>query len=114
LEVMIDTKIPGGVMQLSTFQKIENLEKALEKYPELSQPTSLLNLLKFSKQAYYNGREDYYSLPNNREKNFILQYATAGDDKSDLLHSFMDSTKQITRVSIRIKDVGTKRMSELY
>ncbi|MBN2637031.1 MAG: MMPL family transporter [Prolixibacteraceae bacterium] len=114
LEVLIDTRIPGGVMQLSTFQKIENLEKELEKYPELSQPTSLLNLLKFSKQAYYNGREEYYSLPNNREKNFILQYATAGDDNSDLLHSFMDSTKQITRVSIRIKDVGTKRMSELY
>ena len=114
LEIMIDTKRPDGVMQLSTFQKIDALEKALEKYPELSQPTSLLNLLKFSKQAYYNGREDYYSLPNNREKNFILQYVSTGKENAKLLHSFIDSTKQITRISIRMKDVGTKKMDELY
>ena len=114
LEIMIDTKKPGGVMQLSTFQKIDALEKALAKYPELSPPTSMLNLLKFSKQAYYNGREDYYSIPNNREKNFILQYASTGEENAKLLHSFMDSTRQFTRISIRLKDVGTKRMDELY
>ncbi len=114
LEIMIDTKKQGGVMQLSTFGKIDQLEKRLEKYPELSAPTSLLNLLKFSKQAFYNGREDYYSLPNNREKNFILQYASSGEENAHLLHSFLDSTQQTTRISIRVKDVGTKRMDELY
>ncbi len=114
LEIMIDTKKQGGVMQLSTFGKIDQLEKRLEKYPELSTPTSLLNLLKFSKQAFYNGREDYYSLPNNREKNFILQYASTGEENAHLLHSFIDSTQQTTRISIRVKDVGTKRMDELY
>lgn len=114
LEIMIDTKKPGGAMQLSTFGKIDQLETKLTKYPELSSPTSLLNLLKFSKQAFYNGREDYYSLPNNREKNFILQYAATGEKNSGLLHSFLDSTRQITRISVRIKDVGTKRMEELY
>ncbi len=113
LEIMIDTKRPGGVMQLSTFQKIDELEKLLAKYPELSKPTSLLDLLKFSKQAFYNGREDYYSLPNNREKNFILQYASSGEENAKLLHSFIDSTHQITRISIRIKDVGIKRMDKL-
>lgn len=114
LEIMIDTKKPGGAMQLSTFHKIEQLEKKLAAYPELSQATSLVNLLKFAKQAFYNGHEKYYSLPNNREKNFILQYAASGEENSDLLHSFIDSTRQITRVSIRLKDVGTKRMEELY
>ncbi len=114
LEIMIDTKKQGGVMQLSTFGKIDQLEKRLEKYPELSAPTSLLNLLKFSKQAFYNGREDYYSLPNNREKNFILQYASSSEENAHLLHSFLDSTQQTTRISIRVKDVGTKRMDELY
>jgi len=114
LEIMIDTKKPGGAMQLSTFGKIDKLEKKLENYPELSTPTSILNLLKFSKQAFYNGSEDYYSLPNNREKNFILQYAASGEKNSDLLHSFLDSTRQFTRMSIRVKDVGVKRMEELY
>ena len=114
LEIMVDTKQPQGVMQLTTFRKIDELEKRLEAYPELSRPTSLLDLLKFSKQAFYNGFERYYSLPNNREKNFILQYAQTGKENVDLLHAFVDSTRQRTRISIRVKDVGTKRMEELY
>jgi predicted RND superfamily exporter protein len=114
LEIMIDTEKPGGAMQLTTFKKIDQLEKKLAVYPEMSPATSLLNLFKFSKQAFYNGREKYYSLPNNREKNFILQYASSGEENSKLLHSFLDSTRQVTRVSFRLKDVGTKRMEELY
>lgn len=114
LEIMVDTKKPGGVMQLSTFRKIDQLEQRLAHYSELSPPLSLLNLLKFSKQAFYNGNENYYSLPNNREKNFILQYADIGEEDSGLLHSFIDSAEQVTRISIRMKDVGTKRMEELY
>ncbi|MCY1721120.1 MMPL family transporter [Prolixibacteraceae bacterium Z1-6] len=113
LEIMVDTKKPQGVMQLSTFRKIDQLETQLAKYPELSAPTSLLNLLKFSKQAFYNGHEKYYSVPNNREKNFILQYVPQEGGEADLLHSFLDSTVQTTRISIRVKDVGTKRMEEL-
>ena len=114
LEIMVDTKKPSGAMQLSTFHKIDQLEKKLSEYPELSPSLSLLNLLKFSKQAFYNGKENYYSLPNNREKNFILQYASTGEENAGLLHSFIDSLQQITRISIRMKDVGTKRMEELY
>lgn len=114
LEIMVDTKRPGGVMQLSTFNKIDQLEKTLAEYSELSPPLSLLNLLKFSKQAFYNGHENYYSLPNSREQNFILQYARMGENNAGMLHSFIDSANQVTRISIRMKDVGTKRMEELY
>lgn len=114
MEIMINTKKPGGAMQLSTFEKIDELEKKLGKYDELSSSTSILNLLKFSKQAFYNGNENYYSLPNNREKNFILQYTTGGESKSEMLHSFIDSTQQYTRISIRVKDVGVTRMEKLY
>jgi len=114
LEIMIDTKKQDGAMQIATFMKIDQLEKKLANYTELSTSTSLLNLLKFSKQAFYNGRENYYSLPNNREKNFILQYASTGEKNAKLLHSFIDSTRQTTRMSVRVKDVGTNRMEELY
>jgi predicted RND superfamily exporter protein len=112
LEIMVDTKKPGGVLQLSTFNKLEQLNNKLSDYSELSSSLSLLNLVKFSKQAFYNGKEKYYSLPNNREISFIMQYASIGEENSGLLHSFMDSLKQITRVSFRMKDVGTKYMEE--
>lgn len=114
LEIMVDTRKPGGVMQLSTFNKIDQLESHLSAYEELSTPLSLLNLLKFSKQAFYNGNESYYTIPNNRERAFILQYADIGDSGTGLLHSFIDSARQVTRISIRMKDAGTARMAQLY
>ncbi len=114
LEIMIDTRKPNGVMQLSTFHKIDQLEQKLAAYPELSPPLSMLNLLKFAKQAFYNGDSAFYTLPNNYEKNFIMAYALQGNASSGLLHSFLDSSKQVTRISIRAKDVGTKKMEVLY
>jgi uncharacterized protein len=114
LEIMINTQKPRGVMQLSTFQRIEKLENELSEVEELSPPLSLLNLLKFSRQAFYNGNEAYYQLPNNREKDFIFSYASKGEENMNLLHSFLDSTRQITRVSFRMKDIGTKEMERFY
>lgn len=112
LEIMVDTRKPNGVMQLATLQKMEQFENKLAGYPELSPPLSLLNLARFARQAFYGGDPAYYSLPNNFEKNFILSYAMGGD--AGMLHSFLDSSKQITRMSFRVKDVGTTRMEELY
>jgi uncharacterized protein len=114
LEIMVDTKKPNGVVQLSTFHKIDQLEQKLAKYPELSPPLSLLNLLKFAKQAYYNGDPAYYTVPSNMEKNYILAYALKGKGQEDMLHSFWDSTRQVTRISLRTKDIGTHRMQKLY
>ena len=114
VEILVDTKKPNGVLQLSTFTKMDHLEQKLAEYDELSPSLSLLNLLKFAKQAFYNGEEGYYAIPNNYERNFILTYALQGEENAGLLHSFLDSAKQLTRISIRAKDVGTKRMEELY
>ncbi|SFE72585.1 efflux RND transporter permease subunit [Sunxiuqinia elliptica] len=118
LEIIIDTERPNGVMNLSVFRRMEKLEERLSHYDELSSSMSLLNILKFSKQAFYNGKERYYSLPNNQEKNFILSYATKSEEDEaagvSALHSFLDSSKQVTRISVRMHDVGTKRMEELY
>jgi hypothetical protein len=118
LEIIIDTKKPNGAMNLQTFKLIDKLENRLLKYDELSPSLSLLNILKFAKQAFYNGNEKYYTIPTNNERNFILAYAKNATENTNSgigsLHSFIDSTQQITRVSIRMKDVGTKRMEQLY
>lgn len=114
LEILVDTQKPNGVLQQSTFNKMEQLDARLAEYPELSPSLSLLNLIKFAKQAFYNGDQSYYSIPNNYERNFILSYAMKENEQSDLLHSFLDTGRQVTRISIRTKDVGTKRMEELY
>ncbi|MEY2868031.1 MAG: hypothetical protein RIR01_445, partial [Bacteroidota bacterium] len=60
LEIMIDTKRKKGVMKLSTLRRMDELEKAIDEIPELSKPISIVNLVKYSKQAYYNGNPEYY------------------------------------------------------
>ena len=113
-EIMVDTHKKNGVSKSSTLKRIEKLENVLAEYPEISSTTSIADLAKFSKQAYYNGNPDYYSLPSSQEKNFILKYAknTVGDNSS-LFESFIDSTKSVARVSARMKDIGTKQMRAL-
>jgi len=112
-EILIDTKRKGGALQLANLNKIERLEKSIEKYPEFSAPLSIVSAAKFARQAFYNGNERQYKLPDNMNKNFILSYITKIDDDGNLLHSFLDSTNQITRVSFQVADVGTIQMQEV-
>ncbi|TKG90105.1 RND family transporter [Puteibacter caeruleilacunae] len=114
LEIMIDTKRPNGVMSLTTIKKLDQLDKKLSEYDELSNALSLSKLVKVAKQAYYNGKPKYYKLPSNTEKNIILSYATKGNEGSQQLHSYLDSTRQVTRMSVFMKDVGTVKMDSLY
>ncbi|HKK81055.1 MAG TPA: MMPL family transporter, partial [Prolixibacteraceae bacterium] len=75
LEVVIDTKKPNGIIEASTLKKIETLDKKISQYPELSSSLSYVNIVKMAKQAFYNGNENFYSLPRRTERNFILTYA---------------------------------------
>ena len=68
LEILIDTKKNKGVMKLSTLKKMEKLNETIESFPELSKPISVVNLVKYSKQAYYNGNPKYYQLPQIKNK----------------------------------------------
>jgi hypothetical protein len=68
--------------------------KTIEKIPELSKPISILNLVKYSKQAYYNGNPEYYDLPTSRAK-FHLGYAkTQLKHQTNIMKSYVDSTGQ--------------------
>jgi hypothetical protein len=59
--------------------------KTIEKIPELSKPISILNLVKYSKQAYYNGNPEY-DLPTSQEQSFILGYAKNATKKHPKQH----------------------------
>ena len=114
LEVVIDTKRKNGVLKLSTLKKMQNLEELLADNPELSKPISILNLVKYSKQVYYNNNPKYYQLPSSQERNFILPYAKSfGNDKGNLLKAYIDSTGQYARMTTFMKDVGTEEMERI-
>lgn len=115
LEITIDTQRKKGVMKLSTMKKMDELQKAIEEIPELSKPISILNLVKYSKQAYYNGNPDYYELPTSQEQAFILSYAKNGtkNTNENIMKSYVDSTGQVARITTFMKDIGTGNMGKI-
>ena len=113
LEIMIDTKRKKGIMKLSTLKRMDALEDLIIETPELSKPISVVGLVKYSKQAYYNGNTKYYQLPTSQENSFILSYAKNSSSNVDLLKNFVDSTGQYARITTFMKDVGTDKMERI-
>jgi len=113
LEIIIDTKRKKGVMKLSTLKRMDKLVEIIDEIPELSPTVSVLNLVKYSKQAYYNGNPKYYQLPTSQEQNFILSYTKNSNTNSDLLNNFVDSTGQYARITTFMKDIGTDKMERI-
>jgi hypothetical protein len=89
---------------------MDELQKTIEKIPELSKPISILNLVKYSKQAYYNGNPEYYDLPTSQEQSFILGYAKT-QLKNNNMKSYVDSTGQVARITTFMRDIGTGNMA---
>ena len=112
-EVQIDALKPDKAISASTLRRIEKLQEAISAYPEFSKAVSVAEVVKYVKQAYYGGIPSKYSLPKGNERGFILSYGQGDEKEPELLRSFLDSAKQITRVSFQMKDVGTDEMDRL-
>lgn len=117
LEVTVDTRKPNGIMRMSNLSKIEELNGELKQFTDLSPSLSVVNLLKFARQSFYNGDGQYYAMPSSNELSFIFKYidqeGSSGKNSIGEIKSFIDSSKQATRLSFRVKDVGTVKMEEL-
>ena len=113
LEIYIDSKRKKTITKLSTIKKMKILEDIISKFPELSRPISVVSLVKYSKQAFYNGNPKYYQVPTSQENSFILSYAKNSTSEVDLLNNFVDSTGQYTRITTFMKDMKIERMERI-
>ena len=133
VEVVVNTKREKGVMKPATLNRMNDLAEEIAETPELSAPLSVINLVKYSKQAFYSGLPKYYQMPSSQERSFItdairrsfftsaqtqdsLSPSGLSQDKKEsekLMEVFMDSTQQITRMTTFMRDVKTDRMEEI-
>jgi len=113
LEIMVDTKRKKGVMKIATLKRMNELQELIEETPELSKPISVVELVKYAKQAYYNGNPKYYQLPTSQENNFILSYVKNSSSDVSLLKNLVDSTGQYARITTFMKDIGTDKMERI-
>lgn len=113
LEFLIDTKKTNDVYKLSTLKKMEKLNEMIDEIPELSKSVSIVNAVKFSKQAFYNGNPEYYDLPTNEEKLFLTNYIKNSGSSANLMTSYIDSTGRYARLTSYMKDIGTDKMERI-
>jgi len=110
LEIFIDSKKQNNLLKLSTLKRMDKLQDFISKIPELSNPISIVNGIKFAKQAFYNGNPKYYNLPTSQENNFILPYISNSGEKNELLLNYIDSLGQFGRITTFMKDIDTQKI----
>ena len=114
LEVLVDTKKKNGLLKSYNLRKINELSSLLSTYPEFSKPSSYIDGVKYSKQAFYNGDSAYYSLPNSQEQRLILSYLTNSNAALGFVDLLIDSLRQEARISLRIADISTSKMDSIF
>ena len=122
LEIVIDTKKKSGLVRsMKPLEAIDELHQFLLAQPELGKPLSLLEGIKFAKQAFYEGDSNAYSLPTATDMAFIAPYVkidssknikSKADPSSQLLTQFIDKDKRETRVSVNMKDIGSAQLPQ--
>jgi len=118
LEILVDTKKKYGITRnLNNLQKIDSLSSYVENIPGVARPLSITEGLKFAKQAFFEGDSMNYSMPSEFDLPALSGYLNfkgeAGNTKNSfvkLVSTFMDSNRQVARLSINMADVGTKRL----
>ncbi len=120
LEILIDTKRKNGlrIRPLETFGKIDSLSSFIAARPDMARPLSIVEGMKFARQAYYDGDSSNYGLPNSFDISFLAQYLGTRDNDtameqsnfSKIVNSFMDSTRQYARISVNMADIGSKQL----
>ena len=114
LEVVVNTKKKNGLLKSYNLRKIEQLSQELATFKEFSKPTSYVDVVKYSKQAFYNGDSAYYSLPNSQEQRMILSYLKNSSASMNMGALMMDSLKQEARISLRVADISTTKMDSVF
>ena len=125
MEIVIDTKKKNGLIRsIKPLENLDALQIFLNAQSELGKPIGLLEGIKFAKQAFYDGDSTAYNIPTGTEMAFIAPYLSTANNKvndtmssqvknqgpAQLLNKFIDSSKQMTRVSVNMKDIGSAKL----
>jgi uncharacterized protein len=114
-EIALDTRKPGGIFSdnARALYRIKRLQGVMAGYPEFSKPISIVEAVKFSYQAHRGGDAKYFKLPGVTDLKELREYAGSVSNEGERLKSFIDTSKQLTRISYQVADIGSKRMKAL-
>jgi predicted RND superfamily exporter protein len=95
-------------------KNIDSLQRFITAYPVFSKPISIVEVLKFSYQAYKDGKPKAYRLPNNVvDLKALADYSGTVKNQQGKLNAFIDSSRMSTRISIQMADVGSDSAAKI-
>jgi predicted RND superfamily exporter protein len=114
-EISIDTKKANGIFanNAKVLYKMKALQGIFGEYKEFSKPVSIVEAIRFSYQSYQGGEAKYYILPPATELKALSEYTGSLSGQNNRLKTFIDSSRQFTRISFQMSDVGSQRIKEL-
>lgn len=113
LEIVVEFDKKKAASNPKNLKKLEEFQDYISSLNNISEPISIVNLVKGAKQAFYGGDPVFYQLPNNRERVFIAKYMGNDSSSTHLLRSFVDEEGRIVRFTCKVADIGTVKMNDL-
>lgn len=115
LEVIVDTREPGGVNSSSVLRQVEEFQRSLDTLPNMSRSLSVVDFLKFSRQAFYGGLPEFYELPSAAERRQIAALLPSGAASANqaLTTGLIDKDNQRLRVTVQVRDLPRPEMIEV-
>lgn len=115
-EIIVDTHKKAGLRKTQVLKKIEALQEKLSTYPELSRTTSVTDIFKLARMAFYDNKPEEYQLPSRDELGFIMSYYKkdkSAASKKNILNTIVDKDFSKTRITGNVKDIGSIKMEAL-
>ncbi|GGH77384.1 transporter [Filimonas zeae] len=123
LEIVVDTKKRKGLTRnLRPMEKIDSFSQYIASRPETAKPLSLVEGIKFLRQSVYDGDSTYFAIPTDFDAITVMSYLKGNGSKDSgtrnsafvkLLSSFKDSLDQTARISVNMKDIGSRKLPGL-
>ncbi|MEM7035657.1 MAG: MMPL family transporter, partial [Bacteroidota bacterium] len=113
-EVVVNTHRDGGILRYPILKKLDELQTRMKRFPDISRSVSIVDLVRFSRQALLSGVEEEYELPSRDEYLIIQDYAKnslAGEiaDRSTIF----DSVYAKARITSSIRDIGASKLEPM-
>lgn len=113
-EIVINTHKDRGILKYRTLSNLDKFQKGMTRFEDISRSISILDLIKYTRQALFSGISDEYELPSREEYIAIQSYVR--NSKVDSLigqATIFDSTYSKARVKANVKDIGSAKLQPI-
>jgi uncharacterized protein len=120
LEIVIDTKKKKGLQRnMQPIEKIEAFSNYIDSNPYTAKPLSFVDGLKFSRQAFFDGDSNSFTIPNGVSEMVLMSEFMQPEKNGSstnkkgigaLMNNFIDTNRQVARISVNMKDIGSKEL----